>query len=765
MPPMPADNKSPFAQHAAALAANGYAVLPILPRDKAPGQYSKGRWQLMSGWAKHRDQKPEAFLIRLWSGWQDANIGVVTGTRVGEHEFGCLDFDTDDLDILERLESAIPPSRVRKRGNRGYTAFYRFPVGYAGQKWFLEKKVVCEFLTGNGVRQTVVPPSIHPTGKTYTWDGPDTLENTTPAELPVITAEDLDRLIETLEMIGATRSVAKADAQSHGDDHGDMLWNRVNAMALADLGRWFPVLGLPKTRAKPNGGYEAVASWRPSGRGRPVEQRSPNLSAISTGIRDFGTDQSYSPIDVVMAAQGWPFDHALQWLAERFGIDMNEDLGDWPEAGIPVSETQPQAATEPDHDHDTGEIHHSAVAIPGLVGDITDWIMASARQPNRPLAIGAALAVVGTLVGRRIAGPTLSGTHLYTVMLARSGDGKDHPLKQVVRLLDAANQPQLVGPDELMSQTAVIKLLTRLPVNLCPIDELGAFLAKLANRRASTHEKGISKTLRTAWGRSFDMMLTPEWGGQASERIPAPAMSILGVSTDEEFFGALTGSDVINGFLNRFLMIRGDAGVADREPAVNPHHVPDGLRADLVKLFMDASKLTEVEMSRPFDSVAPGYVLRWDMDAQERFEALKDTVAQSRQDADASPFYARTNEMAVRIATIIAAGRFSPVVDLPDMEFGADMALQSAVFMRHAAGEHMAANERSGYRNRILRFVRNAGKAVTRRDIQRFLKAELDSRTLKDILEQMVEAGDIRASKPEKPVIGRPPSSPSYSAV
>jgi hypothetical protein len=58
--------------------------------------------------------------------------------------------------------------------------------------------------------------------------------------------------------------------------------------------------------------------------------------------------------------------------------------------------------------------------VPGVVGKLVDWIAATSRRPNRVLALGAAVSVVGTLIGRRVAGPTRSATHLYGVGVARS---------------------------------------------------------------------------------------------------------------------------------------------------------------------------------------------------------------------------------------------------------------------------------------------------------------------------------------------------------
>jgi hypothetical protein len=43
--------------------------------------------------------------------------------------------------------------------------------------------------------------------------------------------------------------------------------------------------------------------------------------------------------------------------------------------------------------------------IPGLVGEIVEFVVLTARRPNRILALGTALTTVGTLIGRRVSGP------------------------------------------------------------------------------------------------------------------------------------------------------------------------------------------------------------------------------------------------------------------------------------------------------------------------------------------------------------------------
>jgi hypothetical protein len=178
-----------------------------------------------------------------------------------------------------------------------------------------------------------------------------------------------------------------------------------------------------------------VPLWRPSTTGRTPEKRHLNLKIVPAGIRDFGADQGYTPIDLVMAACDCDCDTAFKFLAERLGFGIEIDVSGLvppkgparpvPEEQPPPAQPEPAPQPEPARPKPAPAANEDELASftnpPGLVGDIVDWITATSRRPNRVLALGAAVTVVGTLIGRRVAGPTNSATHLYAVSIARSG--------------------------------------------------------------------------------------------------------------------------------------------------------------------------------------------------------------------------------------------------------------------------------------------------------------------------------------------------------
>lgn len=755
---------SPFAQTCEKLIANGYSPLPISPMSKAPSEFRGGKWRPMSNWQRYRETPATSFIMRMWCQWPDANVGILTGTRAtATHVVACVDFDTDDPDLLLEMQRALPPSPVMKRGKRGFSAFYLVPNGTAGFR-----TAIVELLTDT--RQTVIPPSVHPdTGRPYQWTGSASLLDTPAASLPALSEDHITRFRDTVEALtDHPIPAAKAVILPFPDDD-DTVWRRLNARAFADLDAWVPELGIPKLRKTANG-YKGVAFWRASSTGREISQRNPNLSIVTNvGARDHGTGESYSAIDLAIAAFDMDLDAAFEWLSARLGL-LEQPVeqvvkAETPDMGISIS-AEPVTVSVP-HDLETGEVIDEPPAddelpdhltrVPGLVGEIVDWVCASNRKPNRVLALGTGLSVVGTLVGGGLAGPSSkNATHLYIACIAPSGAGKEYPKAACGLLLDACNAGALNGPSDFKSHSAVVSELKANPVMLCAVDELGVMLGRILSAKAKPHDSDISAILRELWGKNFMVYRTPAWAQARSEPIQNPGLSIYGSSTLDELFAAMTGKDVFNGFLNRWLMLPTKRRIMAVEPQLEPGEVPKQLALDLAKLRQWAHKLTPDAMSAPIgDATGPRKRLRWGSRAEEVSKALDAHLFELCEDPGRQIFYARTHEMAIRLATIRAAGNMTDVVQAIDMEWGRDVAMWASEFTSKLAGANIAENDYQRNYNRVRNAIAQA-KAITMRDLRRRVKG-LREPEWKDILQGLQIAEEIRAIK-KIPPAGGPPS-------
>lgn len=746
---------SPFAQSWQPLQSNGYHVLPIGPDTKAPSEYRGGRWYLMSIWQQFRQAPAPEMLARVWSTWPGANIGILTGTPTSDgHVLACVDFDTDDIDELELLQSSIPLSPVQKKGRRGYSAFYQAPIGTVGFRTSL-----VELLTDT--RQTVVPGSIHPdTGKPYVWSGRETLADVACHALPVLNADDLERFRDTIEQILPKQIAAPRTVMVAADDPDAPLWRRINTAAYNNLEKWVPDLGLPKLR-RDGTGYKAVAHWRASSSGRPISQRNTNLSIMfGLGARDFGKGESYTALNLVAAALAVDADTAFQWLGSRLGfVDDVPFVVPVKVTSLPLSQTIAVA-----HDPETGEIIEppqssdelpdELTRVPGLVGGIIDWIDASNRKPNRTLALGTALTVLGTLVGQAIAGPTGSATHLYVVCVGPSGIGKEYPKNCCTTLLEACNAGALIGPSDFKSSSGLVNFLKRKPVSLCAVDEMGMMLGRILGPHAKAHDAEISAVLREIWGKNFSAYRTPEWAAVQSQSIEAPGLSFYGSSTMEELFNAMGGKDVINGFLNRWFILPTNKRTRGRKPRVAPH-VPEFLALALAECRNWAHRVTEAALAAPIGSYQPKKVLGWGAGSEalwDEFEGLTHEL----QGGASGVFYARTAEMALRLASIRAAGRKSDQIEVADFIWARDLSLWSANRMKALAQGNIAENDTQRLHNRIISIMAENKGAASHSHIVQRLRGSVKSRDVKDAFELLLTGGNVTVSKAIPPAGGPP---------
>lgn len=133
-------------------------------------------------------------------------------------------------------------------------------------------------------------------------------------------AEEIRRAFPPIEQ--AKRTSAKASNTPANDDYStESFFAQVNRKAMQRLSDWVPAL-FPAAREYHDGFRVDSVSL-----GRGLEE---DISLVSDGIKDFGTDKTHSPIDVVVSwGPARDIKEAAHWLCEQMGVNPS-DLG-WSE--------------------------------------------------------------------------------------------------------------------------------------------------------------------------------------------------------------------------------------------------------------------------------------------------------------------------------------------------------------------------------------------------------------------------------------------------
>ena len=189
-------------------------------------------------------------------------------------------------------------------------------------------------------------------------------------------------------------------------------------------------------------------------------------------------------------------------------------------------------------------------------------------------------------------------------------------------------------------------------------------------------------------------------------------------------------------------MLNSELRAADGEPQLEPGNVPETLRAALRSLYLWSGPQSILQIDNPEITFTPD-ILPWRSEqaaaCYRDFEHQCDAYTDKQ--PELKPYIARVGEIAIRLATIRAAGRWGAGagVDYSDMEWGVAVAWIAGLDLASAAEAFIPENERSVFGDKILRLIRRRGTAKVR-DIQQYLRGALRSAEIKDLLKQFIEA-------------------------
>jgi hypothetical protein len=349
-------------------------------------------------------------------------------------------------------------------------------------------------------------------------------------------------------------------------------------------------------------------------------------------------------------AGGWRFVQRAdgsRWMVR--GNDWRRHFGPMPQLKVveqrkPEPEQEPEPEPEPEQkvvvevvrdeeDEPLRSVGSKLGIAPGLVGEVADFTRGSAMYPSEAFAVGGSIPLVGTLIGRRIAGPSGplgTGTHLYLVLVGPTGSGKEHIRTVVKLLLTTVGAAELIGPGRFKSGAAIISHLIKKPLSLCVMDEFGAMLARFSHPNAQFYHQDETEILRELWGINWGRYDSPEGASVNSEIVLSPALSVIGMSTPKELYKACKSKDVTNGFLNRWMFVEEKVAPKYQRISEDALNVPKGLKVGLSRLYQPAATLLGQPMNG--SEFKPSFRMGWGRGAEEIYDTVRQTIERESDD-------------------------------------------------------------------------------------------------------------------------------------
>jgi hypothetical protein len=409
----------------------------------------------------------------------------------------------------------------------------------------------------------------------------------------------------------------------------------------------------------------------------------------------------------------------------------------------------------------------SLLRVPGLVGELAEWINSSSVRPQPILALGASIAAMATILGRKVQTATGLRTNVYILGVGETGCGKERARQAIKKLFSSIDAEKQIG-ESFASDSAVETAVIDNPSCLYLIDELGHFLGTIKNDQTPSYVRSILPILLRMYSASEGSYVRRTYA-KADENekksVEQPCLSIYGTTVPRNLYKSLTKEHASDGFLSRLLVFdSGDPDPHIRLPDQESRKVPNGLAAGFAH-WNDAAinpcAIGNLESFSPDPLVVEATKRAWAVfDGLElRMRAKRKAVREAG--GDQGP-YTRVWATAQKLALIRACGirLETPEITEADAQWGCDLAWLLTDQFINKIQDVVVENKVEDICNRIGGLIREAGNGgLSRRDLTRGARwASPKERA--DAIATLVEGGHVGVD--EIKTSGRGPTKTVY---
>lgn len=647
------------------------------------------------------DEEQERWAIE----YPDAGAGLVCGAVSG---IIGLDIDSDEEEAF--IMRFIPNAETlrAKHGSKGRTIFFKYN-GEASRSWKKDGKVVCELLSDK--RKTTIPPSIHrTTKKPYEWIN-ETAELT---ELPASLLAGLDALYPAPKREIVQYTVSNEYDKTSLNEAEEML-----GYISPDCSRdeWLSI-GMGLRDEYGDIAYSVWDKWSQGGsKYKPREMQNIWRSFNNSG---------YTIATVV-------------YLAQQAGyIKRYENLKPVATEVVDLSTVTRQALTE-----------RKQFQAHGLVGEIADWITATAYRPQPQLALGAAISFVGLLKGHKFCTVTGLRTNTLIMNIAPTASGKEHPQKCIDDLMEACSMSEHALSEPTAGVSLLKGLLDAKRVGLWSIDELGRYLGNLNNKNSGGYQREIIDYVIKSFSKANGKLMGKKYANEKINPrvdIVEPHLCVIGASVKEKIVENCTSSEAIDGFLNRWILFESEDRPKRNKKIKFVKEVPQSIIDGVMKVMaldpnhgyaLDVKQRPAVQVVR---YTPEAYILI--NEYIELVDELTDTAPHPL-----NALYGRSAEHVSKLALIFSDNEF---VRVPDVELAIEIVSESNKLIAAFAGL-ISNNQFEADYIKVREIIRTHGKLAHRDFVRKTQFVVGGQKRRNEIIADLVQAHEITVSESDAP--------------
>lgn len=655
--------------------------LALIPLDKGK------KFRKKEGWSDWCERLPTEAETELWDTlWENGHrsVGLCLGPASGVM---ALDLDSDDPELL----ALAPPSPVRKFGAKGETRFFR-PTPDLTIRHYNGLDVLW---TG---AQTVLPPSPHPdTGKPYIWLTPDTLENFSVKDLPIVNLDFIPSYTALFEK--KYPLLCKYSIEGHATGRNNWL------------------MGVVWAKRKAGETEEEIVE--------AIYQ----MDIAKNNPRLFSDAKEGNPAKDENDARNnaWKFVLSVSKTFAQRGAGPAPSVVSLELALLDKKEKKFEPLPYP---------------IPtGILGSIYKTCIKMSTREQRGLSIGGAIAIGSVILANRFKFRGL-WPNVAILNIAPTGAGKSFPQNLAKSLLarEAGNE-DLYGFGNYQSSVAITKNLDRKRERLDVVDEATTLFSTISD--GGVFQKSIDDLLCQLYSNSQTLFVGGESAGKEAIRVWHPCISLLMSTTPDGLKTSISRSIATKGFFPRCLpFIDGYGPQKKIEPTDEDIKILGAFIRDFrtrtvrpmtgkgTDLVNPVPNPIEIECAPEVTAALDDQVTQWNDQVTEPGRSEIDRGALSR-----------AGEQAIKLALIHGALR-TEKVEMEDLLWAIQMVDTVRVNSTLLFPQLGAENKTQGNLERVYALILEEGilRHQTLIDKTRYLM----KRERNDILESLVEAEKIQ---------------------